>query len=568
MKARIEQALQAAVETLWREAGQDGEPPAVRLEQPKRAEHGDWASAIALQLAGRLGRPPREIAERIQALGAWPPEVEAVEIAGPGFLNFRIAKGAQFSVLKEALADAAFGMPNLGRGRRVCLEFVSANPTGPLHVGHGRGAVVGDALARILAAAGWDVHREYYINDAGRQVEILADTLWWRMGELAGAPIPEPEEAYRGEYVKEIARDALAEKPFAAWAEMEERARKEKLARFAVDWNMREIRATLDMLGIAFDAYISERALHEQGAVQKAVDKLRALGLAEEAELPPPKGKPQDDWLPGKLLVFRATRFGDDADRPLLRADGAPTYFAADVAYHAHKLARGFVRLINVWGADHGGYVRRVQAAVEALSGRKGTPEVVLVQMVSVVRAGEPVRMSKRAGNFVELRDVLEEVGADAVRFHFLARRAETQFAFDLELAKAQSEDNPVYYAQYAHARCASIFRRAEEMGVRLPERWDAVDTSPLGAPEEEAIAKRIAAWPEVFARAAERLEPHRIANWALELAADFHAFYHEHRVIVEDEKATMARLLLVAAVKTMLARALGLLGVSAPERM
>ena len=568
MKERIEGALQAAVAALWREAGADGAPPDARLEQPKRPEHGDWASAVALQLAGRLGRPPRAIAERLREIGDWPDGVEAVEIAGPGFLNFRIAQGAQFAVLEEALRDARFGLADLGRGRRVCVEFVSANPTGPLHVGHGRGAVVGDALARILDAAGWRVHREYYINDAGRQVQVLADTLWWRMGELAGAPVPEPAEVYRGEYVKEIARDALAERPFAAWAEMDEKARRRELARFAVDWNMREIRSTLDALGIGFDEYVSERALHEAGAVQQAVARLVELGLAEEAELPPPKGKPQDDWLPGKLLVFRATRFGDDADRPLLRADGAPTYFAADVAYHAHKLARGFERLVNVWGADHGGYVRRVQAAVEALSGKKRCPEVVLVQMVAVVRAGEPVRMSKRAGNFVELADVVDEVGADAVRFHFLTRRAETQFAFDLALARAQSEENPVYYAQYAHARCASIFRRAREAGIALPADWSAVDPSPLGAPEEEAIARRIAAWPEAFARAAERLEPHRIATWALDLAADFHAFYHEHRVIVEDEQATMARLLLVAAVKTMLARALGLLGVAAPERM
>jgi len=569
MKELLSAAVSDCVRKLLEEAGLDAkDAPEVVFERPRREEHGDFATNIAMQLARLLRRAPREIAEEIRARTSWPKEVEAVEVAGPGFLNVRLKKGAMAASLRELLRPD-WGTPDLGRGRSVCLEFVSANPTGPMHIGHGRGAVVGDALARILAACNWRVHREYYINDAGGQIETLAKSVWLRMRELAGEEIgPFPADAYPGEYVKEIAAAALQERPIEAWRAMPDEMRRSQLARFAVDWNMREIRADLDRLGIGFDRFVSEQKLHEEGAVQQAIEELQARGFVYRGTLPPPKGKQVEDYEPVEQLLFRATAFGDEVDRPLQKQDGSPTYFAADIAYHRNKLARGFDELINVWGADHGGYVRRLQAAVEALSGKKECPKVVLVQMVRVLRGGEPVRMSKRAGTFVTLAEVVAEVGADAVRFNFLTRRAESPLDFDLELAKQASDENPVYYAQYAHARICSILRRAEEAGLSTKEAEEKADPSRLAQPEEEALVARMLQWPDVLRASAERLEPHRVANWALDLAADFHAFYHRHRVVVEDRALALARLLLVLAVKQRLARALELLGVAAPERM
>ncbi|RME87319.1 MAG: arginine--tRNA ligase, partial [Zetaproteobacteria bacterium] len=418
VKEAIRGALEEAIQRLAPEANVE-----ITLERPRHKAHGDYACNAAMQLARVLKRNPREIAAAILEAVAWPEGVARAEVAGPGFINIFLEPGAENRVLARILTDPSWSRPDLGHGARVLVEYVSANPTGPMHVGHGRGAVVGDAIANLLAHTGWQVEREYYINDAGNQVRTLARTVWLRMRELMGEEITLPEDAYPAPYVIEIARAALEKKPFADWAAMDEAEREDELGRFAVDWNMREIRACLDALGIRFDRFVSERALHEEGAVARAIEALQAKGAVYRGVLPPPKGKPVDDYEPREQLLFRATAYGDETDRPLVKSDGSYTYFAADIAYHADKLRRGYARLINVWGADHGGYVKRLQAAVEALSGRKGCPEVVLVQMVRITREGKPVRLSKRAGNIVALDELVREVGKDAVRFNMLTRR-------------------------------------------------------------------------------------------------------------------------------------------------
>ncbi len=572
MKQTLEQHLQQAVEELLAEYGfEHSNAPRVTLTRPKQREHGDYAANIAMPLAGRLGRKPREVAERLLALAQWPPEVARAEIAGPGFINLYLHQASEASALARIVREGeGYGCVAPGENApRVCVEYVSANPTGPMHVGHGRGAVVGDALAGVLAARGMCVHREYYINDAGAQIDVLADSLWFRMREAAGEAAGEslPENCYPGEYVVEAARALLSETPWDAWLAMAGDARRARLRERGVALMLDMIRDDLAALGIRFDAWFSERSLHESGRVRELIEQLKARGLVYRGTLPPPKGKEVADYRPVEQWLFRTTGFGDDVDRPLARQDGTPTYFAADIAYHMSKHERGFDRLVDVWGADHGGYVRRVQASFEALTGRKGQPEVVLVQMVNLTRDGKPVRMSKRAGTFVTLREVVDEVGADAVRFNFLTRRAESQLDFDLEAAKRQSDENPVYYVQYAHARVCAILRRAEEAGMR-PAAPEEVDASRLTQPEEDALIKRLLAWPETLETAATRLEPYRVATYLMDLAAALHRCYHRHRVMVDDAQLAQARLLLMRAVKVVLAGGLRVLGVRAPETM
>ena len=574
MKRTLEQALERAVEELLADYGVEHEGaavPPVTLTRPRQREHGDYAANIAMPLAGRVGKKPREVAERLLALVQWPPEVERAEIAGPGFINLHLHRASEARVLARIVREGA-GYGRVAAGPEapgVCVEYVSANPTGPMHVGHGRGAVVGDALAGVLAARGMRVHREYYINDAGAQIDVLARSLWFRMRELAGEAEGEtlPEDAYPGEYVVEAARTLLADQPYAEWKAMDADARHERLRERGVALMMDMIRDDLRALGIRFDAYFSEKSLHDSGKVRALIARLKEQGLVYRGTLPPPKGKEVADYRPVEQWLFRTTDFGDDVDRPLAKQDGTPTYFAADIAYHMDKHERGFDRLVDVWGADHGGYVTRVQAAMEALTGRKRQPEVVLVQMVNLTRDGKPVRMSKRAGTFVTLREVVDEVGADAVRFNFLTRRAESQLDFDLEAAKQQSDENPVYYVQYAHARVCAILRRAAEAGL-TPVEPEAVDVTRLVEPEESELVKRLLAWPETLETAATRLEPYRVATYLMDLAAALHRCYHRHRVMVEDEALAQARLLLMRAVKTVLAGGLGVLGVNAPETM
>ncbi|MDQ6952685.1 MAG: arginine--tRNA ligase [Mariprofundaceae bacterium] len=568
MKQALEQALQDAVDDLLKDVT-DARSIEVKLSRPKMKEHGDYACNVAMPLASVLKMNPRYVAEKILAMIAWPDAVDETMIAGPGFINIRLQKACEAEVLKKILSEAElYGqLPVLDDAPHVCLEFVSANPTGPMHVGHGRGAVVGDALGRLLSARGFKVHREYYINDAGTQIGVLANSVWLRMCELQGQSIQWPESAYPGDYIIDIARELLLIHDFSSLESWGEAKRLAWLNEQSVAANMRMIGDDLKAMNIQFDSYFSEKKLHESGKVQELIQRLKDNGTVYLGTLPPPKGKEIKDYKPVEQWLFRTTDFGDDVDRPLAKKDGTATYFAADIAYHENKFQRGFDRMIDIWGADHGGYVTRVRAAMKALTQREDQPDVLLIQMVNLTRDGKPVKMSKRAGTFVTLREVVDEVGSDAVRFNFMTRRVESQFDFDLEEAKEKSSENPVYYVQYAHARVAAILRKSEAEGVPLLSP-NTVDLSLLIADEEQQLIANMLSYGDVLAVAADRLEAYRVATYVMKLAADFHSFYHKHRVVTEDENLTQARLLLVRSVKQVIFNALFLLGVSAPERM
>jgi len=589
-----EQVRQIFEETIARCVAEGLLPPAVEgvsfaVETPRNPAHGDFAVNAAMVLAKPAGRPPREIAQVLKDnLVDREGLLAAVELAGPGFLNVRIDPAWFFRALREVEEKGAtYGHCDAGKGQRVMVEFVSANPTGPMHVGHGRGAVTGDAIARLLDATGWDVTREYYVNDAGGQVVALARSVFVRARELwtqshpdAGLePIPLGEDDYKGDYVIDVARTVLERFP------PEEREAivrgpfeqvRERIMPVAVQVVLDTmIKPDLQTFGIHFDNWFSEKTLHESGAIEKAIGELTARGFIEERVLPPPRGierDPDADEQGRPQLVFLSHRFGDDTDRAIKKADGSYTYFAADVAYHWDKLQRGFDRLINVWGADHGGYVPRVRAAIQALGKPAEALDVVLVQMVNLLKNGQPVKMGKRSGNFITIRWLLDEVGADAVRVFFLMRRGDAMLDFDVDLAKAQSKDNPVFYVQYGHARCASILRKAVEEGLPRPT-FDAERLRHLTMPEELDLAKRILAFPELVKGAAEALEPHRIVFFIQETTAAFQSYYEKgkrqgEKVISEDREKTLARLFLIACMKQVFANALALLGVSAPDRM
>ncbi|MDX8408640.1 MAG: arginine--tRNA ligase [Mariprofundales bacterium] len=566
MKQQLETAIHLYLQQLL---PQDAQQPSVQLSRPKQQGHGDYACNVAMQLAKLLRQPPQEIARQLAGSVAWPAAVAKTEVAGPGFLNIFLHQAAEAAVVATVVQQGAdYGRLEADKDApQINLEFVSANPTGPMHVGHCRGACVGDALANLLLSRGNRLQREYYINDAGAQIGVLAQSVWLRIRELQGEQIDFPEGCYPGEYVVEIAQSILQAHPFAALEAMTEDVRSPLIGRLAVAANMAMIRGDLASLGIHFDHYFPETSLHASGSVNRLIAQLQQQGMVYRGTLPPPKGKEVVDYQPVEQLLFRTTSFGDDVDRPLAKQDGTPTYFAADIAYHRDKFDRGFLRQIDIWGADHGGYVTRVQAAVEAVTGLKGQPEVLLVQMVNLLRDGQPVKMSKRAGTFVTLREVVDEVGADAVRFNFLTRRVESQLDFDLEAAKKQSEENPVYYVKYAHARCAAILRKAVEEGVTAVD-VDAVDLSLLGQLEEQRLITMLLAYPDTLANAATRLEPYRVATWLMEFAAALHRFYHKQRVVVDDAALCQARLLLMRAVKQVLVNGLTILGVSAPDRM
>ncbi len=568
MKQALEQALQDAVNSLLKDA-MDEKSIQVKLSRPKMKEHGDYACNVAMPLAAVLKMNPRQVAERILTMTAWPDAVDETLIAGPGFINIRLQKACEAEVLKKILSEGeTYGqLPVNSDSPKVCLEFVSANPTGPMHVGHGRGAVVGDALGRLLSARGFNVHREYYINDAGTQIGVLANSVWLRMCELQGQTITLPESAYPGDYIIDIARELLLIHDFETLQAWDEAKRLAWLNEQSVAANMHMIGDDLEAMNIHFDTYFSEKELHESGKVQELIQRLKDNGTVYLGTLPPPKGKEIKDYKPVEQWLFRTTDFGDDVDRPLAKKDGTATYFAADIAYHENKFQRGFDRMIDIWGADHGGYVTRVRAAMKALTKRDDQPDVLLVQMVNLTRDGKPVKMSKRAGTFVTLREVVDEVGSDAVRFNFMTRRVESQFDFDLEEAKEKSSENPVYYVQYAHARVAAILRKAEEEGIALLAPHD-VDVSPLIADEEQALIANMLSYGDILAVAANRLEAYRVATYVMKLAADFHSFYHKNRVVTDDKNLTQARLLLVCAVKQVIGNALTVLGVSTPERM
>jgi arginyl-tRNA synthetase len=523
--------------------------PPVALEVPADPTFGDLASNVAMLLAREARQAPRAVADvvirRLADPAGW---LAGIDVAGPGFINFRLAPAFWQAMLAEAIAaGAAYGRSQLGAGQRVHVEFVSANPTGPLHIGHGRGAVIGDVVARLLEAVGYEVEREYYVNDAGRQMEVLGRSTLVRLRQLAGQPAELPEDAYPGEYLVDVAR-RLREAEGDAVLALPEAEAIAHCSAFAGRVLLDEIRDDLARFGVRFDTFVSERGLHAAGALPRALERF------------PPDLIHRTDGA----LFFRTTAFGDEKDRAVLRGTGEPTYFGGDIAHYDATLRGGFRQLVNVLGADHHGYVPRLRAIVEALGGTAETLRVVLVQLVNLTRGGEPVRMGKRAGQFVTLRDVVDEVGADAARFFFLLRKADSQLDFDLELAKKQSADNPVFYAQYAYARIASIGRQAAAAGVAAgPD----VDLGPLGEAEVEVL-RVLVTWPDVVEAAARQLEPHRITFYVLELAAAFHRYYNRHRILTDDVALSRARLALVGCVQQVLRGALGLAGVAAPERM
>jgi len=567
VKQALEQAIQQALEILLAEYPDAAMPPVV-LNRPKQKEHGDYAANVAMPLARVLKQSPQQIAARILDVVQWPDAVEGAEIAGPGFINIRLKQASEAVALKTIIkAGAQYGRASATDCEKINLEFVSANPTGPMHVGHGRGAVVGDALANVLSAVGHDVQREYYINDAGAQIGVLANSVWLRMQELQGETIAFPDGAYPGDYIIQIGHELLEKNDYQQLQAMDESARLSLIGQQSIDANMAMIREDLAAIGIEFDVYFSEQGLHSSGSISELIERLKDDGVVYRGTLPPPKGKEITDYQPVEQLLFRTTKFGDDVDRPLAKQDGTATYFAADIAYHYDKHQRGFDRMIDIWGADHGGYVTRVQAAMKALIKTDAQPDVILVQMVNLTRDGKPVKMSKRAGTFVTLSEVVDEVGADAVRFNFMTRRVESQLDFDLEAAKKQNDENPVYYVQYAHARIAAILRKAADEGVAIADA-ETVDVSALSSHEEQRLIAHLLAYPDTLKKAASQLEAYRVATYVMRLAADFHSFYHKHKVVTDDAGLTAARIVLIRAVAQVICNALSMLGVSAPERM
>jgi arginyl-tRNA synthetase len=527
--------------------------PPLFLSVPKEAEHGDLASNVALMLARGEGKPPRAVAETIvRHIDDRDGILADVSIAGPGFINFRFAPSYWWSCLRTCeAAGEQYGRSTVGVGRRIQVEFVSANPTGPLHVGHARGAVTGDALATLLAATGHEVHREYYVNDAGNQMEMLGASTYARYAELCGRVVEFPAEGYPGDYVRDVAA-ALKDRGGDRWMRLDPDAARAELRDEAGVALLAAIRDDVAALNIRFDDYVSERKLRGDGKVDETLAALAAHGVVYDAE--------GARW-------FRSTDFGDDKDRPLVKSGGEFTYFAADVAYHRDKLARGFDRIIDVWGADHHGHVPRMKAALTALGLDAAKLEVVLVQVVSLTRAGVPVRMGKRSGEFVTLREVVEEVGADATRFFLLMRKSDAQLEFDLDLAKQRTAENPVFYVQYAHARVASVFRQAAALDLDRAAASGA-DPRRLVDPDELALIRSLATFPETVENAALEREPHRLVFYLMELAGDFHRYYNRNRILGEDRELALARLLLAANVQRVVRIGLGMLGISAPETM
>jgi len=570
MKRRLEGLLQHALNRAKQGGALKLESlPPLFFEVPRDTAFGDLASTVALSLARAERRAPRAIAEAIAAHIEDPDGLLAgVEIAGPGYLNFRFSPRFWQACLAD-VERSDYGRPAVGDGKRVLVEFVSANPTGPLHVGHGRGAVLGDAVSRLLEAAGYDVTREYYVNDAGNQVATLAQSAYVRLLQALGASAELPEDGYPGEYLRDLMiehRDELvaeiataAGRPCPTGAGAAAAVREagsvavEICGRRAAAWLLAQIKDDMHALAVEVDSFVSERALHAEGVVGAALEALRAAGYAYRAE--------GAEW-------FRSTAFGDDKDRVLVRSGGELTYFAADIGYHRQKLQRGFEQLIDVWGADHHGYVKRVASAIEALGSDAAAFRVLIVQLVRLTRGGEPVRMGKRSGEFVTLREVVDEVGPDATRFFFLMRKSDSQLEFDLDLATKQSSENPVFYVQYAHARICTLFKKAAEEGLAVPATAADASLEALGAAEEQEVVKLLAQFPDVMEDAARELEPHRVVFHLIEVAGAFHRFYNRHRILGVDQAVSRARLYLASAVQRVLQIGLGVLGVRAPVAM
>lgn len=555
MKQQLAAALEKTLENLNRTWNVE-ELPAAEVEIPRDAAMGDLATTVAMRLTKILRKPPKDIAALIisEITSIEPDLFETAEIAGPGFINFRFKRSYLLNRLERLLTDGSSALPDLGKGQKIQVEFVSANPTGPLHIGHGRGAAVGNALCNILQAAGYDVQREFYINDAGLQVRLLGESVYTRYQQLLGNDIAFPENGYKGEYIETVAtglRDAEGEKynniPFDECADF--------IIQYSYKLMLTNLAKDLKDFGVIFDRWQSEKTLHDKGMVKKAIDTLREKKLIYE--------KDGATW-------FSSTSFEDDKDRVVIKNDGQFTYFASDICYHKDKLDRGFETVIDIWGADHHGYIPRVRSVLEAFDLPKDKFKVVLIQMVSLLRDGEPVQMSKRAGAFITLREVMDEVGADITKFIFLTRRSDSQLDFDINIAKEQSSENPVFYVQYAFARISSLFRQAVERkveGINGQEITGAA-LEKLEQEEEFTLIKRLLQYPMTFEGAARDCEPHRITFYLQELASAFHAYYYKHKIVTEDIPLTLARLSLCRAVLIVLQEGLNMIGVSAPERM
>ena len=569
MKNEIIEIIRKALESLKKEWGIDVIPD-IEVEIPKNEAMGDFATTVAMRLTKTLKKSPGKIAEEIVSeinkniISTSPPLekgskggfeiIEKIEIAGPGFINFRFKKEFLYKCLAGLLEEGHSSLrTDIGNGRKIQVEFVSANPTGPLHIGHGRGAAVGSALCNILKAAGFDVEREFYINDAGLQVRLLGRSVFARYQQLLGNDIPFPEDGYKGDYIEDIAReinsrdgDKYLNKTFEECGEF--------FTDYAYKMMLVDIEKDLKDFGLVFDKWQSEKQLHSEGKVKDALDALRSEGLIYE--------KDGATW-------FASSRFEDDKDRVIKKQDGEYTYFASDICYHKDKLDRGFDTIIDIWGADHHGYIPRIKSALEAFGLPKEKFRVILIQMVSLLRHGEPVQMSKRSGAFITLREVTDEVGADITKFIFLTRRADSHLDFDIDAAKEQSAENPVFYVQYAFARISSLFRQAEERKVQGSGfRVQGSGFSVLKEEQEISLIKKLLQYPMVFEGAALACEPHRITFYLQELAGVFHAYYYRHRIISGDPGLTLARLGLCKGVKIVLREGLEILGVSAPERM
>ncbi|MBT4491330.1 MAG: arginine--tRNA ligase [Rhodospirillaceae bacterium] len=549
------------------------------VEAPRDPSHGDVATNAALVLTKQARMKPRDIATPLAERLAGLEHVTAAEIAGPGFINLRLSDAFWRARLGDVLAAGpSYGDQDVAGGAKVNVEYVSANPTGPLHIGHVRGAVYGDALANLLAKVGYDVCKEYYINDAGAQVDVLARSVHLRYREALGEEIGDiPEGMYPGDYLLPLARE-IAARDGDKWRDLAEAEWLADFRRLSVDAMMDLVRDDLARLGIEQEVFFSEEGLHKEGGIERGLASLTDKGLIYTGVLEPPKGKTPDDWEPRPQTLFKSSEFGDDVDRPLQKSDGAWTYFAADVAYHYDKLQRGYLQMVDVLGADHGGYVKRLNAVVNALSDNQGTLDVRLCQMVRLLRGGEVVVMSKRAGNFITLRELVDEVGRDVVRFMMLTRKNDAPLDFDFEAAMEQSKDNPVFYVQYAHARIRSVLRR---VGEELPdlsltaENLGAADLSPLTDSAELDLIKQMASWPRALEIAAQAREPHRIAFYLNELASAFHALWNKGNadpslrfIMADDLGTTQARLALIQGVAFVLASGLAVMGVEPVESM
>ncbi|MFC1812816.1 arginine--tRNA ligase [Thermodesulfobacteriota bacterium] len=554
MKNKIKKIISQAVFAAYEKGDlTSSEVPDVEVEEPKVALHGDFSTNISMVMASAQRMPPKKIAEAVIHHMTDPEDIIArAEIAGPGFINLFMNISSWHPILHRIHEkNDRYGASNIGNGKNIQVEFVSANPTGPLHVGHGRGAAVGDTVANILSFCGYTVEKEYYINDSGRQINTLGRSVYLRYKAFLGEEIEYPDDCYQGDYIIDYAK-RIKSLEGDSIIDLDEAEAIRFCARYAAEHILKNIKNDLESFGVEYDNWFSEQSLFDSGKVEKVIDDFRRQGVIYEKD---------------GALWFKTHDFGDEKDRVVVRNNGQPTYFASDIAYHQDKFDRGFDRAIDVWGADHHGYIPRVTASIEASGRRRNRFNVILVQLVNLLRGGEPVAMSTRAGEFVTLKDVIEEVGRDAARFIFLTRHYESTLDFDLELAKKKTNDNPVFYVQYVHARISSIARKAREMGIPSADGNSGM-ISRLEAPEEINLMKTMARYPEVVKQSAENMEPHRITYYLMNLASAFHTYYNKHRVLTDDPALTRGRLYMVLAVQMVIRNGLTLLGVSAPERM